>query len=304
MGIPIPDTGSVTEDTDVVGGLLSTSGDIDYFLGDDTGEWTVVTDDTSLGFGSSFSMDADGNWDFSVDNEDPAIQALDAGDSMDFQYTVSSANGDSTVTITVFGADEPPCFVRGTRIDTPGGPRRIETLRAGDEVLTADSGPVQIRWIGSKRVRDGIGLDTSKLQPIEILPNAFGPGVPARKLLVSPMHRILWRGPEAQLLLGEREVLCAAKTLLNGRTILQSQTTEVEYFHLLFDQHHIVTAEGCESESLYPGQQGLFRFGDEEKEEIFSLFPELRTLPGSYGPSARLIARKFEAELISQSCVV
>ena len=248
-------------------------------------------------------MDADGNWDFSVDNDDPGIQALDSGESLEFQYTVSSVNGDSTVTITVFGVDEPPCFVRGTRIATPTGARRIETLRAGDEVLTVDAGPVKIRWIGSKRVTEGSGLDIEKLKPVEILPNAFGPGVPIRKLMVSPMHRILWRGPEAQLLLGEREVLCAAKALVNSHTVFRSQITDVEYFHILFDDHHIISADGCETESLYPGPQGLYRFGEEEKEEIFSLFPDLRSLPTSYGPSARLITKNFEAELLHRNKV-
>lgn len=299
MGFPVPSTGSVTEDTDVVGGQLIATGDIDFFLTDDTGAWTPVTNDTSLGFGSSFSMDANGVWLFSVDNDDPGIQALESGDTLDFQYTVSSTGGDSTVTITVFGVDEPPCFTRGTLIDTPQGPRLIETLRAGDEVLTADAGPVTIRWIGSKRVHEVEGVDPEKLRPIEIQPDAFGPGVPSRVLTVSPMHRIVWQGHEAQLLLGESEVLCPAKSLINGHSVRQSDTTDVEYFHILLDAHHVVMAEGCGSETLYPGRQGLYRFGGAEQEEIFALFPELRADPGSYGPSARLIARNFEAQLLS-----
>ena len=299
MGIPVPDTGSVTEDTDVVGGLLTATGDIDYLLGDDTGDWTVVSDDTSLGFGSSFSMDADGNWVFSVDNDDPGIQGLNTGESLDFQYTVSSANGDSTVTITVFGVDEPPCFARGTLIDTPTGRRAIETLRAGDEILSVDAGPVAIRWIGSRIASSMTGLAAEKLAPIEIQPGAFGPGVPERTLRVSPLHRILWKGPEAELLFGAREVLCSAKSLVNGTSIRQTCETEVEYFHILLDEHHVIFAEGCEAETLYPGPQGLEGFGDTEREEIFSIFPDLRTSADSFGKAARLILKDFEVGLLT-----
>ena len=301
MGVPIPDTGSVTEDTDVVGGLLSTSGDIDYLFGDDTGDWTAITNDTGLGYGSSFSMDADGNWDFSVDNDDPGIQALDTGDTLEFQYSVSSVNGDSTVTITVFGVDEPPCFMRGTLIDTPAGPRLVETLRMGDEVLAADHGPVPIQWIGSRQVASADSLAPEKLAPIEIKPGALAPGVPSRTLMVSPMHRILCSGSTTELLFGEREVLCAAKMLVDGCNILQSQKSNVEYFHILLADHHVITAEGCKSESLYPGRQGLYRFGAQEQEEIFALFPELRSMPESYGPSARPILKKFEAQILLQA---
>ena len=298
MGIPIPDTGSVTEDTDVVGGLLVASGDIDYFLGDDTGDWTAVTDDTSLGFGSSFSMDEDGNWDFSVDNDDPSIQALNSGESLEFEYTVTSVNGTSTVTITVFGVDDPPCFVRGTLIDTPSGTRPIEDLRAGDEVLTADDGPNRIKWIGSKRAGNGESPLKDSLAPITIQPNALGPGVPSRPLTVSPLHRVLWRGPEAQLLFGEREVLCAAQTLVNDSTFVRTNATQVEYFHIMLEHHSLIMAEGCESESLYPGREGLYRFGEVAQEEIFTLFPDLRSLPASYGQSARRILRKFECQAL------
>ncbi|MBL9056263.1 MAG: Hint domain-containing protein, partial [Rhodobacteraceae bacterium] len=41
------------------------------------------------------------------------------------------------------------CFLRGTRITTPDGPRAIEDLAEGDLVTTLDHGPQPIRWIGS-----------------------------------------------------------------------------------------------------------------------------------------------------------
>ncbi|MEQ9695102.1 VCBS domain-containing protein [Shimia sp. SDUM112013] len=66
MGTP----DAVTEDVDVVGGLLTSSGDIDYFLGDDTGEWTAET--ISGAYGSALEIDADGNWNYTALNDHPA----------------------------------------------------------------------------------------------------------------------------------------------------------------------------------------------------------------------------------------
>ena len=301
MGFPIPDTGSVTEDSGVVGGLLTATGDIDYFLFDDTGEWTAVTNDTSLGFGSSFSMDDDGNWVFTVDNSDPGIQALNSGESLDFQYTVSSANGDSTVTITVFGVDEPPCFVKGAMVETPFGPRPIETLSVGDQILTQDHGPVKVRWIGSKLLEELNASDRQNLAPIEIHANALGPGSPSRTIQVSPLHRLLVSGSVAELYFGVREVLCPAKSLVNGNSIRVVEPDRVEYFHILLDEHQIVRADGFDSETLYPGRQGLYRFGAKEQEEIFALFPELRAMPETYGKSARRILKGFEAKLLAEA---
>lgn len=289
--IPVPDTGDVYEN-----GPYAASGDIDYLAGNDTGDWTPVTNDTSGGYGSTFNMDANGAWTFSVNPSDPDLIALVDGETVDIVFNVISTGGSSTVTITVHGFG-PPCFVRGTWIDTPSGPRRIEDLKIGDEVITADQGAVKIKWVGAKKLSSDECADFDDLSPIHVAKDAFGPGVPAQPLMVSPLHRMLLRGPQTQLLFGESEVFCSAKLLLNGETVTQVQTDDVEYFHILFDEHQVITANGCDAESLYPGTIGLNRFDIEAREEIFTIFPELRSLPDSYGPAARRILKRHEAEV-------
>lgn len=39
-----------------------------------------------------------------------------------------------------------PCYAPGTLIDTPDGPRPVQTLQPGDLLLTLDHGPQLIRW--------------------------------------------------------------------------------------------------------------------------------------------------------------
>jgi hypothetical protein len=46
------------------------------------------------------------------------------------------------------------------------------------------------------------------------------------------------------------DVLVPARHLLDSRAIAQVEMAEIEYFHLLLDQHDIILAEGAPCESL------------------------------------------------------
>ncbi len=184
------------------------------------------------------------------------------------------------------------CFVRGTLIETPDGPRYIESLAEGDLVNTLDHGPQPLRWIGARRC-DARG----KNAPIRIKAGALGN---IRDLWVSPNHRMLVSGAHAELLFGHGEVLVAAKHLVNDATIRQIPRAQVEYYHFMFDTHQIVFAEGCPSESLFPGQQSLQTVTDEARAEIIELFPELEHAE-CIGNLSRYELRRFEAEALRLS---
>ncbi len=296
MGFPIPDTGAVTEDSGVGGGLLSTSGDINYLFGSDAGEWTAAT--LTGAYGSQLVIDTDGNWTYTADNANATIQALDSGQSITEVFSVSANGGNSTITITINGTDEPPCFVGGTLIDTPHGPRLIETLAIGDLVLTRDNGAQEIRWIGASHQKLDDPQKMASLAPVRITKGSFGPGIPERDLLLSPMHRVLVQNADIPILFGESEVFCPVGQLINGFSIRQDAVPEVSYYHMLFDQHEVLSSSGCASESFYPGQVGLGGFADETREELFTLFPDFRSMPQSYGQTARTVLRGYEAKLV------
>lgn len=297
MGFPVPDFGSVTEDDDV-GGDLFVSGDVDYFLDDDTGEWTAET--ITGAYDSELVIDEDGNWTCTADNFNATIQALDTGDTLTEVFTVTSNAGTATITITINDVDEPPCFVSGTLMDTPHGPRAVESLRLGDRVLTRDNGEQIIRWAEQRDLDLTVGEEMQVFKPIRLRKNCLGPGLPDRDVLLSPMHRVVISGPHVELLTGANEVLCPVRHLVNGRSILQEQVREVRYHHLLLDHHEVLSSSGCDSESFYPGRLGLNGFADESRNEVLSLFPDLRSLECSYGPSARQVTRRYEALLLAE----
>ncbi|WP_420862627.1 Hint domain-containing protein [Algirhabdus cladophorae] len=170
------------------------------------------------------------------------------------------------------------CFAKGTKILTPDGCVAIETLKAGDLVETQDRGAQPIRWIGA-----GVVPTDAALAPIRITAGALGLNVPNKDLSVSPQHRMLVRSAIIQRMTDAAEALVAAKALLPlaGVYVDRSAAT-VRYYHMLFDHHEVIWANGAASESLLPGKMALSALGPQAMLEILSIFPQLA--PGTVQP--------------------
>lgn len=135
-------------------------------------------------------------------------------------------------------------FTRGTRITLAGGSqRRIEDLRPGDRVLTRDSGPQVLRWIGLDTMRAA-----GPFAPITIRAGALHN---THDLVVSPGHRLFVYQRIDALRAGRKEVLVRAELLVNGTSVTRDEGGFVDYFQLLFDKHEIIYAEGIAAESLF-----------------------------------------------------
>ena len=145
----------------------------------------------------------------------------------------------------------PTCFTPGMMIATQDGDRPVEDIRVGDRVLTLDQGPQPVRHIPQ-----GIYDASGDLAPIRFAKGAIGNRA---DLLVSPQHRVLVRGWQAELLYGRPEVLAVARHLVNGSTIRQVRGGRVRYIHLLFDRHQLIWAQGVLSESCFSLDSGVFR---------------------------------------------
>ncbi len=244
----------------------------------------VAGDSVTLTTGQVVTLNADGTFTVAADADE---------ESVNFSYTVAAGNGASAVTDSAFVTiNSVPCFSAGTMIATPDGEVPVEQLLPGDLVLTQDHGPQPLRWIGRRTVPA-----QGKLAPIRIAANTFGTH---GEVLVSPLHRILVRDAVAELLFGEREVLVAAKDLVNDSSVRPVEGGDVEYVHILFDAHQVVFSEGLATESFLPGPQTTRSFEREILEEIVSIFPELDPETGAgYSAAARLTLRGFEARLLA-----
>ncbi len=185
------------------------------------------------------------------------------------------------------------CFVSGTMIMTDQGERRIETLEAGDLVLTLDHGYQPIRWIGSRTVDKESLLASDKLYPVRIRAGALGGGMPERDLYVSRQHRILVKSKIAWRMFDTDEILVPAIRLvgLSGIDIV-TDCDEVTYHHFLFDQHEIVMSNGSATESLFTGPEAMRSVSPDARDEILTLFPQLQdadyeSLPARLIPSGK-----------------
>ena len=183
------------------------------------------------------------------------------------------------------------CFASGTMIETPSGPVPVQRLAPGDVVETRDDGPQELIWTGAWRV-DAAG----DMAPIVITKGAFGN---TRDLVVSPQHRVLVTGWQAQLHFGAEEVLVKAKDLLNGDTVFRREGGKVTYHHILCDTHQVVRAEGAWAESFHPGPQSLPALDSGPRDELLKLFPDLRHADAPIIDAAHMSLKGFEAALLN-----
>jgi Hint domain len=133
------------------------------------------------------------------------------------------------------------CFAAGTLIRTPAGNVPVETLKAGDLVLTASGEMRPVKWVGHTDVdflrspKGGPGL------PVRIAADAFGPARPSEDLYLSAGHSICID------LLGE--VLIPVVYLVNESTIAEVETEAISYWHVELDSHDILIANNLPAES-------------------------------------------------------
>ncbi|WP_084863573.1 Hint domain-containing protein [Salibaculum halophilum] len=197
-------------------------------------------------------------------------------------------------------ADIVPCFTPGTLIETPDGPRPVETLSAGDMVLTVDNGPQRLTWAGQTHVPSLRLALHPQLRPVLIRAHALGRGRPARDMQVSPQHRILVDGWRAEMLFAEPEVLVAAAHLVNESTILRCpEVREVTYIHLQCAAHEVLISDGLPTESFNPGPVVLRQMDRAARDELQALFPDHDLLDRAPFAAARPMLRRAEAALLA-----
>ena len=192
-----------------------------------------------------------------------------------------------------------PCFTPGTKIATPKGEVRVEELQVGDRVITRDNGIQTIRWVGAREMTGAEFEMAAHLKPVLIRKGALDNALPERDMMVSPNHRVLVANEKTALYFEEREVLVAAKHLTGMDGIDVVEVSGTTYIHVMFDRHEVILSDGTWTESFQPGDMSLAGIGEEQRNEILELFPELATQDGIEGyAAARRSLKKHEASLL------
>lgn len=191
-----------------------------------------------------------------------------------------------------------PCFTPGTLIATPGGEVPVERLQVGDKVITRDHGIQDITWTGRRSLAWGDLVAHPHLKPVLVKSASLGKGLPDRDLVVSPNHRFLVSSDQTVLQFAEREVLVAAKNLLNGAQVQALETDGVTYAHFMCARHEVVLSNGAWTESFQPGDQSLKGMGNAQRLELLELFPELRIAESAQAKSAaRRMLKRSDASV-------
>jgi hypothetical protein len=196
------------------------------------------------------------------------------------------------VALTARGADAAsnggkPCFLRGTRIRTVDGDRKIEDIRIGDLVVTKSGAAKPVLWVARRRYCRSEGARwVEYIRPVRIARDALGPNMPSADLFVTDTHAILFDGD-----------LIQALDLVNGTTIARypaEELDEIEYFHIRLDTHDVIYAEGAECESLGDGDYDRFD-NFVEYERLYgarggSSAGRYAPMLGGFGPRARVLS--------------
>ena len=193
------------------------------------------------------------------------------------------------------------CFTPGTLLETPGGQIPVEDLVAGDQVTTRDNGAEEVLWVGQRHVSGARLYAMPDLRPIRIRESAFGDERPMGDLIVSPDHRLLIKGPAALALWGEHEVLVTARDMIDDHRVTRDLSARsATYIHLMMARHHILIANGMETESFHPGAAEIDSIAEDQRERLFDVMPELRYDASVSGPMSRRVLGRAEAALIAR----
>jgi hypothetical protein len=152
------------------------------------------------------------------------------------------------------------CLLRGTEILTDHGPVPIESLAIGDLVLTDGGHFKPVKWIGRNSFKKGSHAAwQDRVLPVCIAPSAMDTNLPSKHLYLSPAHALYIDG-----------YLIPVRYLVNGITITPSTPTRfdvLEYFHIEFEQHEVIYAQGAPVESLQvtDGRESFANFAEYER---------------------------------------
>ena len=128
-------------------------------------------------------------------------------------------------------------LVAGCAVMTLEGELPVETLTAGDRIITRDAGMAVIRAIRTKTLRCDL---------VSIMAGSLGHSRPERDVRLPAEQRILIRDWRAQALAGQSQALIPARALVDGEFVRLDRDVEVTVYEIELDRAHVIYADGLE----------------------------------------------------------
>ena len=165
------------------------------------------------------------------------------------------------------------CFLKGTKIRTAEGERKVEDLAVGDMLPTLFGGVRPIQWVGRYSYgKNNPAKPWANDAPLaRIAHSALAPNVPHADLFVTSAHALFID-----------DVLVPAGDLINGITITRyaaDEFDELEYYHIKLEGHDVIYAEGAACETLLTVSKTASNFAEYESADAAPETDESRCAP-------------------------
>ena len=152
----------------------------------------------------------------------------------------------AAVASSAVSATDLPGVESGALVSTIQGPRPIDALRPGDELLDDEGAPHALRWIEARP-----RLCLGRTAPICLRAPYFGL---IRDLVVTPQTRLLQTGPEVDYLCGTEAVLAQAADLATGRAVVRDRSKPMRmFYHMMLDDPACIRVENAPMETAHLG---------------------------------------------------
>nr|ABY79039.1 hypothetical protein [endosymbiont of Ridgeia piscesae] len=178
-------------------------------------------------------------------------------------------------------------MARGSLIATIDGPVAIEDLLPGTLVHTRNNGPQPVLWIGSMSIAPNAENQTDGMGKLSrITADSFGLGRPMPDLLLGPRARLFRQDASLITAMGTTAALAPITAFVDGDTVLEITPPEpVRVYHLAFERHQIISANGLEIESYHPGSRKDLHLTGQMRALFLAMFPHVHSF-SEFGPLA------------------
>ncbi len=169
---------------------------------------------------------------------------------------------------------------RGAIVQTDAGPRAVEDLLPGDQVMTASHGLQTLKWHGTMTIVPGAQNARPEMGSMtRVTADALGLGRPSPDVVLGPGARVIHHAPGVRTLTGSDAAFIPVRDFIDQSQIIELKPiAPVHCYQLGFDDHCLINVNGIGIETLHPGAAHTLGLRSDMLSLLMSLFPHKDTL--------------------------